>query len=254
MKLLLALVLAACGHPDPAESIKSTTPEAPRVRAIAPEVREIVVGIVDDWTSTHVTLRRYRRDGDWKPVGVAWQGVVGKSGVAWGRGVHGTGAPPGRDGPIKREGDGKSPAGVFAIGATYGYSPTPPAGSKLRYTAVDPAWKCVDDPASSHYNTILDQRTLASVDWKSAEDMKRPDALYTWVVNLGHNTARTASGGSCIFLHVWSGADSATLGCTAMPEPMLADLIATIDPSALFVLLPKAEYAALAPLWALPAN
>ncbi len=39
----------------------------------------------------------------------------------------------------------------------------------------------------------------------------------------------------------------------AMPDPVLAELIATLDPTAVFVLLPKAEYAALATSWGLPA-
>jgi L,D-peptidoglycan transpeptidase YkuD (ErfK/YbiS/YcfS/YnhG family) len=83
--------------------------------------------------------------------------------------------------------------------------------------------------------------------------MKRPDDLYKWVVELGHNPTRTPNGGSCIFFHVWSGADGATLGCTAMPEPVLVELIAWLDDSAVFALLPKSEYAALAKPWGLPA-
>lgn len=218
-----------------------------------------MIGLVDNWNSTKVSIRRFRlRDetsasvgGKWTLVGRWWQGVVGKNGVAWGSGLHGTGAPAGRSGPIKHEGDGKSPAGVFSIGPAFGYATSAPTGSQLRYTTVDPNWKCVDDPASTHYNQILDERTT-TVDWKSAEEMKRSDALYTWVVELGHNTGRTANAGSCIFFHVWSGADGATLGCTAMPESTLSELIATLDPGAVFVLLPAAEYTALAPSWGLP--
>jgi hypothetical protein len=37
-----------------------------------------------------------------------------------------------------------------------------------------------------------------------------------------------------------------------MDERRLARLIATLDPSAVFVLLPRAEYEALAPAWTLP--
>ncbi|MBA2540207.1 MAG: hypothetical protein H0V17_11270 [Deltaproteobacteria bacterium] len=253
MKLLLAVLLAACGHSETTEKPSEPKPGS-ALRAIAPDARELVTAIVDDWSATKATLRRFRRDGAaWKPVGDAWPGVVGKSGTAWGSGLHGTGAPAGRDGPLKREGDGKSPAGAFTIKASYGYAAAAPPGAKLAYTPVDDAWKCVDDPASKVYNRVIDQRTT-TIDWKSAEDMKRPDALYTWVVDLGHNAARTPNGGSCIFFHVWSGADGATVGCTAMPEPVLAELIATLDPSAVFVLLPRADYAALAPAWGLPAN
>lgn len=250
MTIVGVALLAACGHSETAE-VKQPPPEPSRVRAIAPDAKELVIGIVDDWNATKVSLRRFRRDAGWKQVGESWQGVVGRAGTAWGRGLHGTGAPAGRDGPIKREGDGKSPAGVFAIGATYGYAASAPAGTKLRYTAVDAAWKCVDDPASKHYNQIVDQRTT-TVDWKSAEEMKRPDELYRWVVDLGHNTSRVANNGSCIFFHVWSGADGATLGCTAMAEPVLAELVATLDPTAVFVLLPRADYSALSKSWGLP--
>lgn len=240
---VLAAWLAACGQPT------ETRSPLPRLTW---DARELVVGIVDDWTATTATLRRYRRDGDeWKPSGAAWPAVVGKAGTAWGTGVHGTGAPAGREGPVKHEGDSKSPAGVFAIGASYGSATASPTGSRLRYTPIDDAWKCVDDPASKAYNRVLDQRTT-TIDWKSAEEMKRGDALYTWVVDVAHNVSRTPNRGSCIFLHVWSGPESATLGCTAMAEPVLAELIATIDPSAMFVLLPRAEYAALATSWGLP--
>lgn len=249
MKLALLALLVACGRSEVAvEPLRP--PDAPRT--ILGDARELITAVTADWTSTKVELRRFRREGaTWKPVGSEWPGVIGRSGAAWGSGVHGSGAPAGRSGPIKREGDGKSPAGVFALGASYGYAKTAPSGTRISYTTVDDAWKCVDDPASKSYNRVLDRRTV-DVDWRSAEDMRRADPLYTWVVDVAHNATRSPNAGSCIFLHVWGGADGATLGCTAMAEPVLADLIKTLDPSAVFVLLPKAEYVALAPAWGLP--
>ena len=53
--------------------------------------------------------------------------------------------------------------------------------------------------------------------------MRRDDALYTWVVEVRHNPAAIPGGGSCIFLHVWDGPADTTVGCTAMPEPTLAN-------------------------------
>ena len=84
--------------------------------------------------------------------------------------------------------------------------------------------------------------------------MRRSDDAYTWVIEVAHNAARTPDDGSCIFLHVWSGPDSHTVGCTAMEEPRLARLIATLSPAdhPAFVLLPRAEYTALASTWKLP--
>ena len=91
-------------------------------------------------------------------------------------------------------------------------------------------------------------------DWSSAEEMRRGDDLYTWVVEVAHNPTRTGGDGSCIFLHVWSGPASSTVGCTAMAEDRLAALLSSLSPTAApaFVLLPRAEYDALAPAWKLP--
>jgi len=239
---LVALVgcrSAAAPAPTPAAGPLSTAPQ-------------LLVGVVDDWTATRATLQLFRRDGaSWRAETQPWPAVIGKTGAAWGAGLHGTGAPAGRSGPVKREGDGKAPAGAFVLRASYGYAAAPPAGTQLAYTPVDDAWKCVDDPGSPHYDQILDQRSVAP-DWTSAEDMRRPDELYRWVVDVGHNPARTPKAGSCIFIHLWSGPDSSTVGCTAMAEPHLTRLLAALAPSAVYVLLPRAEYAALAATWSLP--
>ncbi|HEU0035144.1 MAG TPA: L,D-transpeptidase family protein [Kofleriaceae bacterium] len=260
MRLALVVALAACGRSEPTPVVEPAPPppvHAADAAVAAPVIpagaRELIVGLVDDWDTTAATLRRYRRDGTaWTPVGEPWPAVVGKAGTAWGSGLHGRGAPAGRTGPVKQEGDGKSPAGVFALADSYGYAKQAPTGTQLRYTAVDDAWKCVDDPASRVYNRIVDQRSVGEVDWKSAEDMRRHDELYTWVVDVAHNAARAPGGGSCIFLHVWRGPGSATTGCTAMAEPKVKELVATLDPSAVYVLLPRPEYDALKASWALP--
>lgn len=247
--LALALLAACRGAPH----------DAGRDGAIPRDAAELVVALADDWTSTHVTLARYRRSstGGWTQLGRDWPGVVGKAGLAWGIGLHGRGAPAGRGGPTKREGDGASPAGAFALRAAYGDATTPPAGAKLAYQSVaEGDWQCVDDPASPAYASIVSVGKLgsAAATWTSHEDLHRPDGLYRWVIDLAHNPDHVANAGSCIFLHVWRGPDSTTVGCTAMAEPELAMLVGTLDPSAIFVLLPRAEYAALAPGWHLPAR
>jgi D-alanyl-D-alanine dipeptidase len=208
------------------------------------------------WDDTAATLARYERDaaGTWRAVGSPWAAVIGRSGAAWGRGLHGDGAPSGASGPVKREGDGRAPAGAFAIVASYGYADHAVAGAKLPYHALDDGWKCVDDGASSHYNHVFDASGVA-VDWTSAETMRRPDALYTWVIEIGHNPRAVAGGGSCIFFHVWGGPATTTSGCTAMPQPDLEALLGWIDPAKkpAYVLLPAGEYAARQAAWHLPA-
>ncbi len=222
MKLALILAVASCS--------KSASPHA----------SQMVTAIVDDYQTIHATLRLWQKTGaDWQPVGAPWPGVVGARGVI-----------PSHD---KHEGDKKSPEGQYALGHVYGYAPAPPPGSKLPYTQTDASWKCVDDPRSQHYAQVLDSDTT-TVDWASAEDMRRGDALYTWVVDTDYNASGTADAGSCIFLHVWAGPDSPTVGCTAMAEADLARLIAQLDPAAqpTFVLLTRDEYRRLSAPWGLP--
>jgi len=214
---------------------------------------QLVTVVTEDWDRFQAVLRRYERSPGqaWKPVGGAIDVVLGREGYGWGRGLHGGGAP-GRPGPIKREGDGRSPAGVFGIGAAYGYD-AEPKGVALPYLQATAELRCVDDPKSRHYNRIVSTANT-SVDWKSAEHMRRDDALYEMAIVVEHNTRQTEPGaGSCIFIHVWRGPDSGMTGCTAMPLDTLETIASWLKPGAsALVALPRSEYDALRGPWELP--
>jgi L,D-peptidoglycan transpeptidase YkuD (ErfK/YbiS/YcfS/YnhG family) len=209
----------------------------------------VLVGIADGWGAKSATLRLWRRTaaGGWAADGPAWPASLGSGGLAWGVGQQ----PTGRSGPTKREGDGKTPAGVFGLYEVYGYAPAGRGG--LAYTPVDEHWRCVDDPASQHYNDIVDERTVGK-DWSSAEDMRRRDDLYRWVVVVDDNPQDQPGAGSCVFLHLWRKAGKVTAGCTAMAAPAMERLLDRLVPAdhPAYVLLPIAEYDALAPHWDLP--
>ncbi len=277
--LLLALSAACAAKPD--RAAPPLADDAPRpgvhdaasdhardaARSAAPspvpaDATQLLLGLAAGWDATATTLTRFERaDGTarWRQVGAPVAAVIGRAGMAWGRGLHGAGAPAGRAGTVKQEGDGRAPAGAFRVLRALGYAAAPPVGATLPYDAVDAAWRCVDDPASTRYNQVLDGAGVA-VDWTSAEEMRRDDALYTWVVEIDHNAASsqadaagpTPGGGSCIFLHVWHDQASTTAGCTAMAQPDLEALLAWLRPGAVYVLLPADEYAALAAGWRLP--
>ena len=222
---------------------------------IPAETRQLLVATIGGWDEVEAELKRFERDEKgWKQVGEPWPAVIGVSGAAWGRGLHGTGAPAGQVGPVKVEGDGKSPAGVFPLGASFGYDAAPPRGARLSYTQVDKDWLCIDDGKSTHYNKVLDTAELKK-DWSSFEAMRRKDELYRRVIVVDHNPEPAPGAGSCIFLHLWHGPDGGgTAGCTAMaPEPMEA-LMAWLDPAArpVYLLLPADRFAALRGPWALP--
>jgi L,D-peptidoglycan transpeptidase YkuD (ErfK/YbiS/YcfS/YnhG family) len=111
----------------------------------------------------------------------------------------------------KREGDLRTPAGVFPLRGGFGARSNPGLriGSWLRVDSAD-VW--VDDPASSLYNTH--QRTPASGRWSSAEPLLNTPA-YNYAQVIGYNEARTPGRGSAIFLHVDLG--HGTAGCVSLP-------------------------------------
>ncbi|HEY5944469.1 MAG TPA: hypothetical protein VIV40_03220 [Kofleriaceae bacterium] len=250
--LLLLAVLTACDRksatPPPAATSSALTPSGYTLPKLT---KQLVTAIVDDWTSTSAQLTLWQRTiAGWEKIGEPWPAVIGKAGSAWGVGL----SPVGREGPTKKEGDMKSPAGVFAFRSAYGYAEDAPKSWRMPYEQSTDL-ECIDDPASEHYTKIVDRKQVAS-DWQSAEQMRRDDALYEWVLDVAHNPDGKPGLGSCIFLHVWSGPESSTAGCTAMDKSKLEALLAKLDATSqpLFVLLPRGEYRAVAPVWGLPAQ
>lgn len=271
MRLALALALLAACSSDKPQTSEQVQPSGrqgdqpqknPGVSAvqkkdspIPPETKQLLLATVAGWDDVKAELKRFERtESGWKQVGDPWPAVVGVHGAAWGRGLHGDGAPAGQDGPIKKEGDGKSPAGVFALGGSFGYDRAPPPGARLPYTQTDADWLCIDDARSSHYNQVLDTAGL-KVDWSSFEPMRREDELYRRVIVVEHNPQPAPGAGSCIFLHLWHRPDGGgTAGCTAMAPAPMESLLGWLDPAAhpVYVLLPADRAAALRASWALP--
>jgi len=217
---------------------------------------QLLLVIAPDWASSTAKLQRFARasrDDDWQRCGPATAVSLGKSGLAWGRGLH----PP-MAGPAKREGDGCAPAGIFAITALFGYAaPDSPFALAVRlpYLCASRDLKCIDDPASAYYNRVVDQSCLAASDWASCEDMLRRDQRYAVGAVVAHNCEPPEPGaGSCIFLHVWESEGAPTAGCTAMALADMCELAAWLDGAArpLLAQLPQLEYEKLRAAWALP--
>lgn len=219
--------------------------------AVPASARQLVLVVTPSWDTTSGTLRRYVRSSagaPWRRVGAAVPAVVGASGLAWGADSLGAAGDP-----RKREGDGRSPAGVFPLDSVFGFAPSMTT-VRMPYLPLLAGTECVDDTASVHYNTVVNRDQVPGVDWSSSEHMRRI-AQYQVGVTVGYNTRPVSKGrGSCIFLHIWDGPGSSTAGCTAFPRADVERLLAWLDPSRhpVLVQLPAAEYARLKRGWALP--
>jgi L,D-peptidoglycan transpeptidase YkuD (ErfK/YbiS/YcfS/YnhG family) len=227
---------------------------------------QMIVVTTSGWNVVEGRLQRYERATSlekWRPVGEPISIVVGKNGLGWGIGVIATGDAIARvaTDPVKREGDGKAPAGVFALGTAFGYASQPLPGLKMPYLSLTPSTECVDDIGSKHYNRVVD-RSVVAPDWNSSEHMRNAGESYRWGIVVDHNGTVTRGntdppepgGGSCVFLHIWHSHNQGTAGCTAMSEIELETLLTWLDPARmpLLVQLPEPTYERLTNRWMLP--
>ncbi len=192
-----------------------------------------------DWNSKEGTLQRYERIGkskNWKKVGEPISIILGRNGLAWGLGLHTT---PKNAKYIKREGDGRSPAGLFYLGHGFGYQDF---NIEFPYKVYKRTDHCVDDSNSKWYNRIVDSTKVAK-DYKSFEHMRLKNNLYKYGITVNHNPNQVKNGGSCIFMHIRSGNGKGTAGCTAMSEDKIKEILKWLkeEKKPLLLQLPKGE-------------
>jgi len=157
-------------------------------------------------------LYAYERneDGIWAKV-LGTRGHVGKNGVT----------------DNKKEGDKKTPAGIYPLGFAFGHDSDPTNNYTYRTIKSDSYW--VDDPDSQYYNQWVDGDD--SKDWDSAEALGRIKTEYALAVLIEYNYgSRVEPGkGSAIFLHV---DDGTTAGCVAIPKGDLKTILKWLDKDA----------------------
>ncbi|MCX5819046.1 MAG: hypothetical protein NT047_03935 [Deltaproteobacteria bacterium] len=244
---LLGFVLGAAALLCGLSATPATGEEKPSLQAL--------VVTTEDWSAVDAALQLFERKSakfSWMPAGERIPAVVGRNGLAWGRGVH-PDLPAG--GPQKREGDGRTPAGIFKLGTAFGDAPGESVPwIDLPYRQMTESSKCVDDPASAAYNRLIDEGNVRQ-DWNSREEMKRSDEQYRLGIVIGHNTDPVApGGGSCIFLHIWEKPSKGTSGCTAVSAVALEEILRRLRPEAnpLLIQLPQQEYERMRGPWGLP--
>lgn len=124
----------------------------------------------------------------------------------------------------KREGDGRTPSGIFELKTAFGYASHIETGLNYRQATDDDLW--VDDVNSPQYNQWVKFPTTAA----SFERMKRSDDLYKLGIVIEYNTDPVVPGlGSAIFLHIWKGPGQSTSGCVAMDEEDVSELLKWLD-------------------------
>lgn len=143
-----------------------------------------------------------------------WSMVTGTRGYVGAKGVT----------ENKREGDQKTPAGIYALGFAFGHDANPTGNYPYRKITSDSYW--VDDPDSEYYNQWV--TGTAGKEWDSAENLWSIKTEYALAVLVEYNygNATVPGKGSAIFLHV---GDKPTAGCIAIPKSDLKELLGWLD-------------------------
>ncbi len=177
------------------------------------DATQAILVTADAANGPRATLAAYAyASGHWSKVMGPMPAVLGRNGIS----LH------------KREGDGKSPAGIFRMGRAFG-SRARPDGVRLPYTRTtqyDYWVDAVDSPDYNHWETWFGD---ADERWASFERLRIPAYEYAAVIRYNMDPVRKGLG-SAIFFHIWPGPDGHTAGCTAVSKQNVLRVLRWLDP------------------------
>ncbi len=210
LAVLVVLVLSGCGERALPRACEDTLKD----------VTQLVVVLTDAMDSADATIavlqrRETNQSAPWTLIESPYPAVVGRAGLGWGNGFEGfseTGDV------VKREGDERSPAGIYRVGPTFGFDDAPWPGHIALKASPQ---VCVDDLKSAHYGKIISRRIAGAE--TSAEDMAAI-SVYKRGIIVDYPPSAMKKSGSCIFFHIWQEAGAGTAGCIASEEARIADL------------------------------
>lgn len=126
----------------------------------------------------------------------------------------------------KREGDGKTPTGVFALRRGLCYVDDLTTAFPMEQYDENYMW--VEESESADYNTLVRDPLP---DAKGDRLWARRNTQYRYIVVVEYNTDPIVKGaGSAIFIHAWRSEGKPTAGCVAMAEEDVRRLIERLDP------------------------
>lgn len=128
----------------------------------------------------------------------------------------------------KREGDKKTPGGVYSFGHAFGIAGNP--GISRSYIQVNNNHYWVDDSNSSYYNKLVDA-SQTGIQWSSAEHLVDYQEAYRYAIAINYNTSCTPGTGSGIFLHCSTG--RATNCCISVSQGDMIRILKMLQVDAL---------------------
>lgn len=196
---------------------REASPEWVRNLPAAREANQMVVVAGVGETTAWISLHERDAAGNWQEL-MTTPGFIGKNGLG-----------------KTKEGDAKTPVGVFGFTAAFGIAPDP--GCAIPYKQVDSNIYWSGDPRPGmKYNEMVDIRDLPDLDTKESEHIIAYNPYYTYCLNIGYNAEGTPGRGSAIFLHCFGLEKPYTGGCVSIPENKMRFLMETVRPDCKIVI------------------
>ena len=154
-------------------------------------------------------------NGEWEEI-ISCPAYIGKKG--WGK---------------TREGDLKTPRGVFHFTMAFGINDDP--GCEIDYTKVDETHHWVGDSNSEKYNQFVSTRDYKNFNKKDSEHIIDYKLAYKYCLNISYNEDGTPGKGSAIFLHCYTK-NKFTGGCVAIPEGKMIEVLRHVKDGCVIVM------------------
>lgn len=126
----------------------------------------------------------------------------------------------------KREGDGKTPSGVFTFTKAFGINRDP--GCPMGYTRIDETHYWNGDSNSLLYNQFVSTEEYDNFNTKKSKHLADFNMAYKYALAISHNQFGKPQGGSATFLHCYTK-NKFTSGCVAIPESVLIELMKRVE-------------------------
>ena len=172
----------------------------------------IVSAFSNEATDAWISLHEKQDDGTWHMI-MSTPGFIGKNGLG-----------------KTKEGDAKTPTGVFHFNRAFGIADDP--GCAIPYVKVDEDTYWSGDPREGfHYNELVNLKDLPELNLESGDSEHIVDYPYhyQYCLNISYNEEGTPGLGSAIFLHCLAPAKPFTGGCVSIPEDHMKYVMQHVD-------------------------
>ena len=185
---------------------------------VAHSVSQIIVVTAEQMGTTDVTVSMHTKNenGVWVED-YSTAGKIGRNGLG-----------------KEKEGDGKTPIGVFTFTKAFGILENPGV-SVMPYLQVDETHHWVDDPTSKYYNQCVSTRDVEP-DWNSTEHLYKFVGDYNYSLSTSYNKECVPYVGCAIFLHCTNTVFGPTSGCIAIPETYMKETLVNLRSDCVIVI------------------